>query len=491
MSGVPATAKSLLTTLVNQGVLSQGLVDIALKVFQPSELSRNGLSVLLISALLSSTTSLVPFLVRIVKSFVMTRIRGFKKNLLCKCIVKDQDIAYSWITSFILSHPKYQNTASFELTSKAKYWHKGTDDEDEDEVEEEKSLESMIKDSKKKSSKDNFYFTASEDEPLHFVFEGTHFWASRHTIDENRSGSRQSSYIVLSYASLSREPLRKLVIHAQEHCKAVQSKTISCYRFDGHGHWSHGRSISKRSISSIHLPDKKKEEILEDARAFLSKQGKARYRDREIPWRRGYLLHGPPGTGKSTLCRVIASELNLPIYELTLNSKSLDDSGFVSAMTNLSKRAMVLIEDVDAAFVQRVSGHGASGSNVSFSALLNGIDGIGASEGRLLFLTTNHRDKLDDALTRCGRVDREVEFFHATKEQAKEMFLRFFMPKGKAITETQDQADVFAQSFTADQVSLSSLQGFLMEYREDASKALANIETWCEEQKKIRNKVVS
>lgn len=86
---------------------------------------------------------------------------------------------------------------------------------------------------------------------------------------------------------------------------------------------------------------------------------------------------------------------------------------------------MLLLEDVDAAFVGRESTKEVS-HRLSFSALLNSLDGIAAQEGRLLFLTTNHVDRLSQALIRPGRVDFRIKFTYATWQQMKDMFVAFF-----------------------------------------------------------------
>ena len=76
---------------------------------------------------------------------------------------------------------------------------------------------------------------------------------------------------------------------------------------------------------------------------------------------------------------------------------------------------------------------------VSLSGLLNALDGIGAQDGRILFATTNHYSVLDPALIRPGRMDLHVEFKLASKEQAKELFYRFYAPSKDSDDETEMQ----------------------------------------------------
>ena len=92
---------------------------------------------------------------------------------------------------------------------------------------------------------------------------------------------------------------------------------------------------------------------------------------RGIPYRRGYLLHGPPGCGKSSFIYALAGHLSFDICMLSLNSEGLTDDRLELALSNVPQQAIVLLEDIDAAFVQRKAGEAGRGG-VSFSGLLNG-----------------------------------------------------------------------------------------------------------------------
>merc|ERR1719316_31803 len=93
-------------------------------------------------------------------------------------------------------------------------------------------------------------------------------------------------------------------------------------------------------------------------------------------------------------------------------------------------RCIVLLEDIDFAVTQDTkpteSGPYAGVMRVSFSGLLNALDGVVATEERIIFMTTNHYDKLPRVLIRPGRVDLSVYIGVASKSQVNQMFLRFF-----------------------------------------------------------------
>lgn len=73
-----------------------------------------------------------------------------------------------------------------------------------------------------------------------------------------------------------------------------------------------------------------------------------------IPYRRGYLLHGPPGSGKSSFIQALAGELNYDLCLLNLSERGLQDDKLIHLLSNAPERSFVLIEDVDAAFNKRV-----------------------------------------------------------------------------------------------------------------------------------------
>lgn len=97
-------------------------------------------------------------------------------------------------------------------------------------------------------------------------------------------------------------------------------------------------------------------------------------------------------------------------------------------MNNAPLRSVILLEDIDAIFVDRDSVQSAQtqGKNVTFSGLLNALDGVRSQEGRILMMTTNHREKLDPALLRPGRADMHVELNMASESQMKGLFRKFF-----------------------------------------------------------------
>ncbi len=233
------------------------------------------------------------------------------------------------------------------------------------------------------------------------------------------------------------------------------------------GYWDEAGEVPRRSIDSVVVEDDRAEQVLADMRWFYGSSDW--YGARGVPWRRGYLFHGPPGTGKSSLIRALASELQLDIATLDIGRASLTDDALREAMMSAPERCLIAIEDVDAVFVHRDAGDTRGG--VSFSGLLNAIDGVGAQEGRALVMTTNHVAQLDPALIRPGRADLHVELGLIGAPSAGRLFERFF--PGEAALALR-----FERGIGATRLSPASIQGWLLAHRNEPAVA-ARAEGFC------------
>jgi mitochondrial chaperone BCS1 len=188
-----------------------------------------------------------------------------------------------------------------------------------------------------------------------------------------------------------------------------------------------GNPRRKRPLESVVLDAGVKETIVSDVKEFQSSS--KWYYDRGIPYRRGYLLHGPPGTGKSSFIQALAGELDYDIAILNLSERGLTDDRLNHLLTIIPSRTLVLLEDVDVAFANRrvqSDPDGYRGATVTFSGLLNALDGVASAEERIIFLTTNYVERLDSALVRPGRVDMTIRLGEATRYQVEQLWHRFY-----------------------------------------------------------------
>jgi hypothetical protein len=194
------------------------------------------------------------------------------------------------------------------------------------------------------------------------------------------------------------------------------------------------RSVPKRSLNTLTLPDGLMGEILCDLEAFLSPAYKNFCLRKGLTYRRGWLLEGPPGNGKSSFILAVASFIGAEVTIVSLNSTGLDDVGLRTLMVghSLTERPCLLVlEDIDCLFTDRAA---ADAARVTFSGLLNALDGVGAPENAIVIMTTNHPEKLDPALIRPGRVDRHFQFPNPDDTRIAAHYVKFF-PKETRLSE--------------------------------------------------------
>ena len=173
----------------------------------------------------------------------------------------------------------------------------------------------------------------------------------------------------------------------------------------GSGHRKVGRFI----WDDLVLSDSVAQLIRKDFETFLARE--SWFRAQRLPFRRGYLFHGPPGNGKTSVIRAMLNGGKLDGHSIALFSEKTDDH-YLERMFQLAARhapALIVLEDIDRAFPQVPSQ--LAPTKVSLSHLLNCLDGLGTQEGVVVVATANNPTDLDPAiLQRPGRFDRVVEF---------------------------------------------------------------------------------
>ncbi|KAK9702977.1 hypothetical protein K7432_010975 [Basidiobolus ranarum] len=204
-----------------------------------------------------------------------------------------------------------------------------------------------------------------------------------------------------------------------------------------------------RGLSTVCL-DRSNEVLLKhDLDTFLS--DKDFYQRIGLPYRRGILLYGKPGTGKTSLINAISSELNRDLY--FINLKEIDsDSALNTAFNSVPANQIIVLEDCDTQskvlharkhvsstdeFMKILGpgigfGSGESSNKVggaegffrpfSLSTFLANLDGHSLSDGNIIIMTTNHPELLDPAVIRPGRMDLKIELGYCSHYQIQNMY---------------------------------------------------------------------
>ncbi len=227
-----------------------------------------------------------------------------------------------------------------------------------------------------------------------FKEDGTRYWLEHVLEDQGVAG--KISVLTIKTIGKGVEPLRQLIDSAVDMANEEGRNKNITYVNDQNGYWMRVRLSPRRSSKSLFLRQGLFAEILKDANKFLS--GPDLYYDRGLPYRRGYMLHGPAGNGKSTVIQVLATELNLPIYMLSLTEPEMTDNGLARALGRTPDKCLLVIEDFEKIDLEK--------TDVTFSGLLNAVDGPLASEGRLLIVTANEPEAISKYFLRPGRIDR-------------------------------------------------------------------------------------
>lgn len=260
----------------------------------------------------------------------------------------------------------------------------------------------------------------SPGEGFHIFFlDGRLMWMKR----EVQVGAMVVEKITLSTFGRDKRPLESIVHAAMHHRIERELNRIAVYVPNPYNNeWTRARLGNNRKLDSVVLKAGQKEAVLADLERFFA--ARERYETLGIPWRRGYLLFGPPGTGKTSLVTALASELLLNVCVLSLASPNVTDEKIGNLLASVPRRSVILIEDVDAFFQQRSKAD--TGVRVSYSGFINALDGVAAHEGSVVFLTTNHPQLIDEAAIRSGRVDFRMELGLCDRDQLERMFRKFF-----------------------------------------------------------------
>uniref|UniRef100_A0A131Z231 Mitochondrial chaperone BCS1 n=1 Tax=Rhipicephalus appendiculatus TaxID=34631 RepID=A0A131Z231_RHIAP len=315
---------------------------------------------------------------------------------------------------------------------------------------------------------------------------GTHFFAyggswirversrEQHTLDLHMGVPWET--VTLTALGRNRQLFFRLLEEARSLALEKEAGRTVVYCAMGSEWRPFGPPRQRRPLDSVILDVGIAEHLLADIREFIANP--QWYADRGIPYRRGYLLYGPPGCGKSSFITALAGALEYSICVLNLSERGLSDDRLQHLMSVAPQQSIILLEDIDAAFVSREESSTVKAayeglSRVTFSGLLNMLDGVASAEARIVFMTTNHLDRLDPALIRPGRVDVREFVGPASDHQLAALFRRFYPQEGEADAGAFVQA--VRQEFGLTPLSMALVQGYFLFHKDDPRSAIRNV----------------
>lgn len=299
-----------------------------------------------------------------------------------------------------------------------------------------------------------------------FLYRRRLVWLSRERKDLNADKSEQvfnrqhRETFQINVLGRKQDVIRSLVDDARRVAIETQNSRVEIF-VSAHGYWNRSDLRQMRPLSTIILPDNQAEEVADLIREFLDREDW--YRERGIPYQLSFLFHGVPGSGKTSLIAALAGEFKKPLYQLSLGDPHLTDGNLSQLLGNARDGGIILLEDIDAIFNKREKAKDID-NGVTFSGLLNALNGVASKEGSLIFMTTNHKEVLDPALIRPGRADVHIEFDYATKEQAASLFRQFF-PESNPVL-----ASRFAETIGRHS-TMAQVQGHLLMHKDSPERA--------------------
>lgn len=173
------------------------------------------------------------------------------------------------------------------------------------------------------------------------------------------NGSAEDDLLQLDCIGRSTDPIKELLrtikvwsLNRQRNTTTIRHPTPKDRARFG-GSWTKTSSRPSRPMETVILDAEQKSMIIRDMNEYLHPASARWYAARGIPYRRGYLFHGPPGTGKTSLSFALAGIFGLEIYAISLQEPTLTEGDLLQLFNGLPRRCIVLLEDVDAAGLLR------------------------------------------------------------------------------------------------------------------------------------------
>ncbi|KAL2162027.1 hypothetical protein VTH06DRAFT_7812 [Thermothelomyces fergusii] len=420
-----------------------------------------------------------------------------ESHLMSRVDIRVDDETFNYVMAWVARQRFSQSARQFVVNTNlnSRSWHLWRSfDDDDDSDDDEEGGESGFQQRRRKRK--GLSYTPTFGSHM-FLYKGRVLIFRRSQNPQQAQFTTASEREEISISCFGRNPwvLKELLHEARdEYLKKDEEKT-AIYRGttrsgSAEPYWQRCMSRTVRPFSTVILNDEVKKTLIDDITDYLNPATRRWYANRGIPYRRGYLLHGPPGTGKSSLSLALAGFFKMRIYIVSLSSVSANEENLTALFADLPRRCVVLLEDIDTAGLTHTREDGEQDSaaadgtenkpappgdkseqsknangRLSLSGLLNILDGVASQEGRVLIMTTNHIEKLDKALIRPGRIDMIVKFDRADTSMTAQIFRAIYAPL------EADEVHSSSSSFDAPSAASSASPGLWWFERDTQSRA--------------------
>ncbi len=197
---------------------------------------------------------------------------------------------------------------------------------------------------------------------------------------------------------------------------------------------------ARQGITFLKYPEMHRDELilptkvwdLLDRNLFFVVNNKKKMKDYGLDWRRGVLIWGVPGTGKTLFGRVICNEVE-DVTVIWVTPRSIDDEGDIVKIFDMARKlapTMLFMEDLDFFAASR----DAYGPSFILGELLNQLDGLSSNEGIFVIGTTNKPGILDVAIgSRPSRFDVKIKFDLPSVENRESMYKLFLKKNDETV----------------------------------------------------------
>ena len=304
------------------------------------------------------------------------------------------------------------------------------------------------------------------------IWQGKSIWVYERSVGkpfcskEHGYGELYKYISILVNAPETPKTLKDFIEYVIELNENQNKDTYNVYlACDGYPMWDLLKKAPKRNIESVILPLEQKRNLITDIREFISDNTAKWYSTHGIPYKKVILLHGDPGCGKTSFIGALASYFNMNIAFLQSNFKDMTDNFLTDLSHRVPSNTIMVMEDIDALFNNhRENGEGAS--NLTFSGVINLLDGLSCPFGQIIIMTTNHYERLDHAMVRDSRIDKIMEIKKPGRKELAIIFKSFYSESSK------EQQAIFCDYLLPLKPSMASVQTIFVEYRKKGLEQL-------------------